>query len=944
MATTGDGSRKSGQGPENKGGPGRGPEPGAGSDPPVGPPTTTPATAGKQKARRPRRKKRFKVWRFLVLMVLVGGTVASGFGWYAYREFSRDLPATLSTLLDYRPSRASRVYDIHGELIGEFFLQRRVLVPFSRIPRHVQQAFVAGEDNRFYEHGGLDPIGIARAAYENFKAGAMRQGGSTITQQVAKLMLLSGEKKLVRKIREAILARRIEKDLSKDQILTIYLNHVYLGHAAYGVQAAAEAYYGKNVEDLTVAEAAILAGLPKAPSRDSPYVNFKRSKLRQGYVLDRMLELGFISKGVADAARHEPIALISRESPLSKVAAPYFVEHVRKYAQQTYGGKELFDRGLKIFTTLDASMQRAAEVAVRSNLEEIARKYSFRGPVGRVESPEARARWEKEPAKPFSSEELARLTKPPAVVDDEEAPEPPDAAVIASSPEARAAEAARQKQKAEAGKTKPVIEGDRVAQAPKPDATKGARVMDPKAPPPDQPVLGLVVALKPKAIVAVGNTRIPINDLDSSRVRNWSSRANDKVLGAREKRAAASKAAASKVKGEKAKPRKIAHVEVGDVLAVRVVDKPPKIVRKGKKTEKIPQKEVVLAHQPDLQAALVAVEPKTGHLKAMVGGYDYFQSQFNRATQARRQIGSAVKPFIYSAALDRGVVNVLSIVHDKPVSFQTSSGTWSPHNYKNEFLGAVTLKTALAKSLNTVAAQLLAQIGVDNEIEWMRTLGLTSPIPRSMSICLGAIDVSPMEVAYAESTFPNGGLDVPQLFVLKVVDADGEVLEDHTRPPPPKRKIGAETAYLMVDLMKGVVQFGTGKAAQALGRPAAGKTGTSQSFRDNWFVGYTPDLFAVVWVGRDNFMPIGPNSTGGSTALPFWLDFMRAAHPPTPIRDFAAPPGILFVRASHVTGKPASPSDGSSILAPFKRGTLPATFASAKGKKGESSMGTDEVF
>ena len=893
-----------------------------------------------KKIKRPKRRKRFKVWRFLVLMMLVGGTVTSGFGLYAYREFSRDLPATLSTLLDYRPSRASRVYDIHGELIGEFFLQRRVLVPFSRIPRHVQQAFVAGEDNRFYDHGGLDPIGIARAAYENFKAGALRQGGSTITQQVAKLMLLSGEKKLVRKIREAILARRIEKDLSKDQILTIYLNHVYLGHAAYGVQAAAEAYYGKNVEDLTVAEAAILAGLPKAPSRDSPYVNFKRSKLRQGYVLDRMQDLGFISKAVADAARTEPIALISRESPLTKVAAPYFVEHVRKYAQQTYGGKELFDRGLKIYTSLDASMQRAAEVAVRSNLEELARKYSFRGPVGKVESPEARGRWEKEPARPFSSEELARLAKPPPIEDDEEAPEPPDAAVLAGSPEAKAAEAAKQKQKAEAGKTKPVVEGELALEPQKIDATKGARVMDPKAPPPDQPVLGLVVALKPKAIVAVGGARIPLNDLDASRVRNWSTRSNDKVLAAREKRALG----ATKLKGEKVKPRKIAHVELGDVLAVRVVDKPPKIVRKGKKTEKILQKEAVLAHQPDLQAAIVAVEPKTGHLKAMVGGYDYFQSQFNRATQARRQIGSAVKPFIYSAALDKGFVNVLSIVHDRPVSFQTSSGVWSPHNYKNEFLGAVTLKTALAKSLNTVAAQLLAQIGVDNTIEWMRQLGLTSPIPRSMSICLGAIDVSPMEVAYAESTFPNGGLEVPQLFVLKVVDADGEILEDHMRPPPPKRRISAETAYLMVDLMRGVVLFGTGRAAQALGRPAAGKTGTSQSFRDNWYVGYTPDLFAVVWVGRDNFMPIGPNSTGGSTALPFWLDFMRAAPPPTPIREFPAPPGILFVRASHVTGRPASPSDGSSVLAPFKRGTLPSAFASAKGKKGESGMSTDEVF
>lgn len=824
--------------------------------------------------------------RFLLLLFLVGGTVGGGLALYGYRELARDLPSSLSTLTDYRPSRASRVYDVNGELIGEFYLQRRVLVPFSRIPRHVQLAFVAGEDNRFFDHGGLDPIGIARAAYENFKAGALRQGGSTITQQVAKLMLLSGEKKLIRKIREAILARRIERELTKEQILTVYLNHVYLGHAAYGVQAAAEAYYGKNVEDLTVAEAAILAGLPKAPSRDSPYVNFARAKGRQGYVIDRMQELGFINAEQAEQARKEPIVLISREQPLSKVAAPYFVEHIRKYAQSQYGGKELFDRGLKIYTTLDARMQRAAEVSVKTNLEEHGRKYSFRGPVGRVEDAAQRGAWEKSLPKLFSNDELARLDKVEADLDDEEAPP--------AAP-------------------------DEVAK----DAPAAPR-MDPTKPFGDLQYLGLLVTLKPKAVVAVGPNRYAIADVDASRVRNWSSLQNEKYLTVKPVR-------------EKGKPRKIKRSEVGDVLAVRIVDK---VLGTGKRQKTV--KEAVLAHTPDLQAALVAVEPSTGHLKAMVGGYDYAQSQFNRATQARRQLGSAVKPFIYSAALDRGLVNVLSIVHDRPVAFQTSSGVWAPKNYKNEFLGAVTLKTALAKSLNTVAAQLLAQVGVDNTIEWMRTLGLTSAIPRSMSICLGAVDVSPLEVAYAQATFPAGGVKVPEIMILKVVDADGEILEDHTKPPPKKQIISPETAYLMVDLMRGVVQFGTGRKAQELGRPSAGKTGTSQSFRDNWYIGYTADLLAIVWVGRDNFLPIGNNSTGGSTALPFWLDFMRAAHPPTPVRDFEAPKGILFVRASHVTGRPASPSDPASVLAPFKRGTLPSQFASAK--KGGADLVRDTVF
>jgi penicillin-binding protein 1A len=312
----------------------------------------------------------------------------------------------------------------------------------------------------------------------------------------------------------------------------------------------------------------------------------------------------------------------------------------------------------------------------------------------------------------------------------------------------------------------------------------------------------------------------------------------------------------------------------------------------------------------------------------MVGGYDYGQSQFNRAWQAHRQIGSAIKPFIYAAAIDRGMTE-LTIKYDAPVKFRTSSGIWAPHNYKREFLGPLTLRTAIAKSINTVSAQLVAQLGVESVIETMRRLGIRSALPHSLSLALGTADLSLEEVAYALATFPAGGEEVRPIMIRRLLDADGRVLEDHTQPAARARKLSAETAYVVTDLMKGVIETGTGKKARELGRPAAGKTGTSTNYRDAWFFGFTPELLCGVWLGRDDFTPIAHDATGGQVALPIWLAFMRQAMQGVPVRDFQAPPGVVFARADPDKGVPASPTKTGSRLIPFKRGTLPLSFRSA---------------
>ena len=758
-----------------------------------------------------------RIFCLSVFAFIVFGTF---FTFFVFSAIECQLPDRFEEVALYRPMISSRVLGRDGRVIGEFFLEKRIIVGWEEIPAHVRAAFVAAEDKRFYLHHGIDLIGITRAAYTNVKARKILQGGSTITQQVAKLLIVGREKSFMRKIREAILARKIEKTLPKNRILTIYLNHVYLGHGAYGVKAAAEVYFGKDLKDLTLAEAALIAGALKEPTASAPLNDFGRARERQLYVLREMVDSGVASAVEAEAARRESIVLISERDDFNWSVAPYFVEYVRKYIYRKYGRENLFGRGLEIRTTLDLSSQLAAEEAVRRGLEELSTRLGFSGPIGNV--PEAER--DKFLAFPRMHPVLANVELMPQQI------------------------------------------------------TLG------------QSYRALVLRRGGADIsLGIGRETYKLDRQDVERVRRWETRKNSRL-------------------------------EIGDLISARVEEQTIGFGKRKRVTSV-----ARLVETPTVQSALVALEAKTGEVRALVGGYDFHLSQFDRATQAFRQAGSSIKPFVYTAAVEHGKTEA-DIVLDAPVSVQTASGIWAPHNYKGEFEGAVTLRTALAKSLNTVSVRLALAIGVPEIINYMRKMGLErSVIPRHISISLGTPDVSPLEMTASFASFPVGGRRVRPVFITRVSDSGGRVLEE-TKSGIGEQVMSPETAYIMVDMMKGVVGHGTGRRAQEIGRPAAGKTGTSTDFRDAWFIGYTTEMVCGVWVGRDNFKPIGTDTTGGNTAAPIWVSFMKAAHPKTPVADFVPPPGIVFARFNRMSGLRASPGDAASVLAPFRRGTLPDKF------------------
>lgn len=773
--------------------------------------------------------------RLLLVIPLFAAFAAAGFAFYGYRVIAADLPALEG--LHEPPSKASLVFSADGELIGEFYLQKRVVVSVERIPDHVRQAFVSAEDGRFWQHHGFDPLGIARAAISNFRGTGSKQGASTITQQLTRMLLLSNERTYYRKMRELLLSTRVEQTFSKRTILEMYLNRVYLGHGTWGVQAAANGYFGKDVSELSIAEGAMLAGLVQRPTDYSPLRSLKKAKHRQSYVINRMHTDGHISISQAEAAHGEPITLIDDQVPLNHLAAPYFVEHVRQWAETTFGHDDLYYGGLRIYTTLDTQMQNSAEAAVRDGLEALDRRIGFRGPLAHLDDEAQLALFQSSPPKPYlPGAEQVSLTA--------------DAALLN-----------------------------------------------------DVPYIGTVVEITKRGAVyvSVGPTTLGVEKKDAKQLLRWRSAVDPKSEVER--------------------------------VSLRVGDQLPVKMGKDKKDEDV----LVLAQVPDVQSAMVVMDPHSGAIRALVGGYDFRQSVFNRATQARRQIGSAFKPIIYATAMSKGVTH-LDHVLDTPVSVKTASGVWSPKNYDGKYLGSITLRTALAKSLNTVSVRLVLRVGVDAIIALARKLGIKSPIPRHVSIALGTPDLTLLEIVSVYSAFANGGKaiqpqdDLPQTlpgrFVERVARGNGEVLADYRDRVPTEQVIEPSLAYLVVDLMKGVVERGTGRKAQALGRPMGAKTGTSTEWRDAWFVGYTTDLAAGVWVGRDNFSkPIGARATGGSAALPIWLQFMQAAHPATPVTDFAIPVDISLVRANELSGMPAPAGSANYRLVPFKRGTVPARFA-----------------
>ncbi|MBW1989555.1 MAG: PBP1A family penicillin-binding protein [Deltaproteobacteria bacterium] len=787
---------------------------------------------------------------FLLVFTVVVALCATAAGLYLY--FSRDLPR-ITTLKDYQPPTVSTVYAADGTKIGEFCRERRYVIGLDKMPKALLDAFVAAEDSRFYEHEGVDIMGILRAAVKNIQAGGIVQGGSTITQQVTKTFFLSSERSYTRKIREAILARRLDKSFTKQEILYLYLNQIYLGHGAYGVEAAARSYFGKPAEELSLAECAMLAGLPQAPSRYSPFRRRKLAKQRQIYVLNRMVEEGMITDSEAGRAINQPLSILpNRNLYVEKV--PWYTEHVRRYVEEKYGRKLLYEGGLCIHTAVDVRMQEAARDAVRKGLVELDRRTGYRGPIKRLSSEEIAAFLAQAARAPEVEPPPAGETKEEALID-----EPPGAA------------------------------GEE-----KPEPPKAGDVVE-----------GLVVEVDESA----GRVHVRLASGEAGYIKKAD------VLWARPPN-----------------PEKTCYDDElqnlsrsfsrGDLIRVKLVEE----------DARADAWRLALVQEPDAQAALICMEAGTGLVRVLVGGYDFTESQFNRAVQAVRQPGSAFKPIIYAAALDKGYT-AASVLIDSPIVFRDENMdfTWKPENYKRTFHGPTLFRDALAHSRNVVTIKLLQDIGVDYVIDYARRMGITQPLARDLSIALGSSGIPLEEMVGAYSVFANQGLYIKPCYVTSITDRNGNVLEEHV--PEPQKAIGEDTAYIMTHLLQGVVDHGTGWRIKELERPVAGKTGTTNDLKDAWFIGFTPRYATGVWVGYDSDKSLGKGETGSRAASPIWLDYMARILQGKPVKTFAVPRGVVFAKIDAETGLLAIPESKKTVFECFKEGTAPDRHAPRPGSQ-----------
>lgn len=773
-------------------------------------------TRTRKPARRAARRRGGLAGRFLRAGAVVAGAgavAAAVLLWW----IARDLPR-FDALLDYAPLEATRVYASGGELVATFHRERRTVVPPEEIPEVLKRAILAAEDANFYQHEGLDYVGIARAFLKNLLSGETRQGASTITQQVVKTFLLSPERTYERKLKEVILARRLERNLTKDEILYLYLNQIYFGHGRYGVEEAARHYFGKGVKDLTLGEAAVLAGLPQSPARLSPITHPDRAKARQRYVLDRMLENGWITEEEHAREVAAPIRVAEAREPMP---GAYYVEEVRRHLVERYGSETVLTGGLQVHIGMDVELQRSAETALRSGLLAYERRHGFRKPGVKLDD-EVRARLEKRAAQGGSG----------------------------------------------------LL-----------DVRTGRRV---------QPAPGAIVA----GAVEVVDDQAAILWFGTRKVR----------LTAAEMRWAGSD------------PRKL--LAKGDVALVEIVDVEGDTLH------------LRLAQEPAVEGALVAIDPENRRVRALVGGWDFDRNEFDRAMQARRQPGSAFKPFVFGAALESGRWTAASRVVDAPETFRDpwTGREWKPRNYdRDAFEGTMTMRRAIALSKNTVAVRLISELGVDPVVDFARRAGIGSEMPRNMTLALGTGEVTPLELANAFATFASGGLVGEPVLVERVLDREGNVLEEAR--PRLRPAISPAIAYVLTELLEAVVEEGTARAARALGRPAAAKTGTTSDGRDAWVAGYTPDLVAVSWVGFDDHRPLGPGETGGRTAMPAWLELMQAAHRGRPPRDFPVPSGVELVLVDRETGLLAAEgaTEETAVIDAFVTGTAPTERAVAPG-------------
>ena len=795
-------------------------------------------------------------WSLFALLGLANATALAGIAAWAW--LARGLPS-IPTIAEYRPPIVTEMVSADGQVAGEFFTERRKVVPLARIPRHLVQAFVAAEDKNFFEHAGLDWTGTVRAAVNTYVLKKRVQGGSTLTQQTAKALLVSSEgfaegtrRNLRRKMREAILASRLERAFSKEELLWLYLNGVYLGHHSYGVQAAAENYFRKNVEDLTLAEAALLAGLPQAPSRYSPFVNPDAAKARRRYVLRRMHEDGMITEAERRAAEEAEVRVHAVDD-VFRETAPFYVEAVRRQVVDRYGNERMLDDGLRVEMAMDLDKQRAAQGAMLRGLLDVDRRQGFWGPLAQVSGKER--------------EELRRHL---------------------------------------------------------------ARVWPRGSLVPGDFAVGIVSAVND----ATGQVRVDIGDdtglLPIAGMR-WARPPNPQV---RHDDALISRPSSA--------------LKVGDVVVVRRVVR-EELTGPDGKAEGVPEAPLLLAleQEPRLQGALVAIDPWSGYVEAMVGGYDFEASEFNRAFQACRQPGSAFKPVVYSAAIEKLGWGPSTMLTDAPVVFRDDASAWKPQNYGEDFKGDVTLRTALVQSMNIPAVKtaeaLASRQGARFLGEWARSLGITSPVKPELGSALGSSCTTPWDLVNVYAVIDRYGERRPSTLVKRVLDRDGRILEDHTAPTDPwvplstriaagyaearaerPRVLDERAAYVLVHLLGEVATVGTGAQASRLGKPAAGKTGTTNDSFDTWFLGFTRGHVAGVWLGFDkNEQPLGRAETGGRAALPIWLGYMQAALRDRPQPHFPIPEGVVFQRVDPATGKALAPFATGGILQPFVAGTEP---------------------
>ncbi|MGE4504117.1 MAG: penicillin-binding protein 1A [Desulfovibrionaceae bacterium] len=769
-----------------------------------------------------------KIFAAVVLLLAVLG---AGGTWAVYKWASKDLP-NFTRITDYAPALVTTVYDSDGGVLGYFYKERRWLVKLDDMNKWLPLAFLASEDNAFYDHEGVDVKSIFRAFWVNLKAGGIKQGGSTITQQVVKQLLLTNERSYERKLKEAILAYRLEKYLTKEEILTIYLNQIFLGAHSYGVEAACRSYFGKHASEVSLAEAATLAGLPQAPSRYNPFENPDAAKDRQRYVLGQMRGLGWITAEEEQAALEEEIELTSMPDP-SWGKGAYYLEEVRRWLIEKYGEETVYTKGLSVYTACDPKHQAQAEQALKDGLVASAKRRGWAGAPRHVEDPVAQGK---------------------ILVEEQRTPEEltPGAWVTA------------------------VV-----------DSVSGER-----------------------AKVRFGHLRgiIPVESV------HWCRKPN---------------------------PEKATDF-VPSVKDVRQVLKPGDVVSASVKAA--PAKEgdpwtLNLEIVPEVQGAIVSMDPKSGEVLALSGGFDYLQSEFNRATQAKRQPGSAFKPIVYSVAIDNGFTPA-SLIQDTAIVFENSDGTlWRPENYENAFYGYLSLRTALVKSKNLVTIRVAQKVGVGKIIERAKALGLQADFPYNLSVALGSAEVTLMNLCQAYTAMPRQGSWIEARLVRKVEDVWGETLFESE--PVAHEAISPQTAFIISRLMQEVVSDGTGRRALALGRPVAGKTGTSNEERDAWFMGFAPYLLTGVYVGFDEPRPMGQFETGSRAALPIWLQYRQAVEDDYPAQDFPQPEGVVMAKASFREGSKDGLVDVSYFL-PFKEGTQPAISDWASSGAGGSALPADD--